>query len=184
MNKSEGNSDAKRTRAGTLPRFGDPFSTRASSASAYTWPRRDIFSTRVTTTFLSPGFSVSISVLARLQEELSRTVLSTSTQSLARHETSASCHNGTTLHTYAFKLMGSNSTEQVLTDGQVQTPQQRRANERFAKKEEAKMGSFRPPKADKDTRKKTDISKQFRGSQTSKWIICASAFLQGAVAVL
>lgn len=67
------------------------------------------------------------------------------------------------------------STVQLIRrHAQVQTPQQRRANERFAKKEESKMGTFRPPKADKETRRKTELSKQFRGSNVSLWIVCSS----------
>ena len=52
-----------------------------------------------------------------------------------------------------------------------QTPSQRRANEKFANKEASKMGSYRPPKQDKETRRKMELGKQWRNQPTSTWVV-------------
>ena len=59
----------------------------------------------------------------------------------------------------------------VLTLQAPQTPQQRRANERFANKEASKMGTYRVPKEDKETRDKMRLNKRYKGKPASTWVV-------------
>lgn len=55
---------------------------------------------------------------------------------------------------------------------QVQTPAQRRANNRYRAREEQKMGTYRAPKADREERDKAKASRKFLKPTLSQWWIC------------
>jgi len=55
---------------------------------------------------------------------------------------------------------------------QAQTPTQKRANLKYANQQESKMGAFRPPKVDRETRRKMELSDKFKKSGIQRWVVC------------
>lgn len=67
----------------------------------------------------------------------------------------------------------------VLSLQAPKTPQQRRAVAKFEKEQQAKMGTYKAPKVDKETRRKMELSGKFgtQGSTVGKGMVCESAWL-------
>jgi len=53
---------------------------------------------------------------------------------------------------------------------------------KYANQQQSKMGAFRPPKEDRETRRKMELNEKFKKSSVPRWVVCE--FLPSPLSVM